>query len=288
MIEKFKENLKKHNLSQNTIDSYIFDIKKFCDYLKTEYNVSIENTNKAMVLTYLVDMQKKGKNASTISRNISAIKKVFNFLIVQRIITNNPAITIHSPKYINKNPIILNDNEIKELMNLPNMNSFKGCRDRAILELLYSSGIKVSELIKLTINNINFNASFMNIDGKKKRILPLGKIAEKNIKLYLDSYRCNNDIEDNSVLFTNMNGKFLTRQGVWKILKSYEYKMSSVENLSPQILRNSFAVHLLNNGADIVTVQELLGHKSIAATEVYLNGLESKTIEVYRKTHPRG
>lgn len=286
-INDFKDYLINKNFSNNSINSYVTDISKFYEYIKKEYRISLEQATKGMILTYLVNLQKNGKSTATISRNISSLKKIFNFLINKRIITNNPANSIHSPKQIKKTPEILTIDQINDLMYLPDINSFKGSRDSAILELLYSSGIKVSELINLNFKDINFNASFVYIDGKKERIIPLGKIAEDRIKNYLDNYRKQKITKENEYVFINFSGHPLTRQGIWKILKYYEKKLDIGKELSPQILRNSFAVHLLDNGADLISVQKLLGHKNIAATQVYLRNIKNKSIDVFKKAHPR-
>ncbi len=286
-INDFNKYLVSKDFSSNSVSSYLIDIKKFIDYLKKEYDILIEQTTKGMILTYLVNLQKEGKSTATISRNISSLKIFFNFLINNKVIANNPVIAIHSPKQIKKIPEILTIEQINSLLNLPDENSFKGSRDGAILELFYSSGIKVSELIKLEIKDINFSASFVYIDGKKERIIPLGKIAEERIKHYLNNYRSQKAPKESQYVFINFNGHPITRQGIWKILKFYQKKLDIGKELSPQILRNSFAVHLLNNGADLISVQKLLGHKNITATQIYLGNIKNKSIDVFKKTHPR-
>lgn len=286
-INLFIKYLENKSLSKNSISSYLTDVKIFSLYLDNEYGITPIHATKAMILTYLVNLQKNGKTGATIARNITSIKTFFNFLIHNRLIAINPVSTIHSPKQIKKTPEILTISQIEELLDLPDIKSFKGCRDRAILELLYSSGIKVSELINIKIDNVNFKASFILITGKKERIVPIGNIAEKRIQTYFNTYKDKIHKNANRFLFLNNSGNPITRQGIWKILKHYEKNLSFSKEISPQILRNSFAVHLLENGADLKTVQELLGHTNISTTQIYLKNQKNKSIEIYRKAHPR-
>lgn len=286
-IEIYKSYLNLKNLSPNTISSYIYDINSFKEYLNKDYELELTNTRKAQILTYLVNLQKKGKSSSTISRTISALKNFFEFLKREKLIEDNPAISIHSPKQIKKSPSILSENEVNLLMKQTDENSFKGSRDQALLELLYSSGIKVTELINIKINDINLNAGIINIEGTKKRIVPLSQYANNAIRNYLTNFRNKRCKEDNEFLFVNISGETISRQGIWKVLKHYEKKMQLNKELSPQILRNSFAVHLLSHGADLGTVQELMGLNSFAAAQNYLNSVEFKSLEVFKKTFPR-
>jgi len=286
-IEEYKKYLISQNLSTNTVSSYIYDVIGFVEYLNHNYSSGITETKKAQVLTYLVDMQKKGKSSSTISRTISSLKNIFEYLKKNKTISENPALSIHSPKQIKKIPVILSEEQINELMNIPNINTFKGSRDSAILELLYSSGIKVTELINLKISHVNINAGIINVEGSKERILPLSDISKEAIMNYLNNFRNIKSKEENEFLFINANGENITRQGIWKILKFYEKKLLNLNELSPQILRNSFAVHLLTHGADLRTVQELMGLSSLAATQSYINTVEIKSLDVFKKTFPR-
>ncbi len=207
---------------------------------------------------------------------------------MEKVITENPAMNIHSPKQIKKIPSIISENEIDELMSLPDKNTFKGSRDSALLELLYSSGIKVTELINIKIRDVNLNTCIIKIEGSKERIVPLGNNAKTSISNYLINFR-NTKCKDNNndYLFINSFGESISRQGIWKILKYYENKMKVSKELSPQILRNSFAVHLLSHGADLGTVQELMGLASLSATQNYLHNLDFKSLEVFKKTFPR-
>jgi len=286
-IEIYKQYLDSKHLSANTVSSYIYDINSFKDYLLNDYELDITKTRKAQILTYLVNQQKHGKSSSTISRTISALKNFFEFLKKEKIIEDNPATSIHSPKQIKKTPAILSEDDITQLMKLSDITTFKGSRDSAILELLYSSGIKATELINIKVDHINLNAGIINIEGSKERIVPLSQYSKNAITTYLNSFRnirCKEDVE---FLFVNISGEPISRQGIWKILKYYEKKANLKKELSPQILRNSFAVHLLSHGADLGTVQELMGLSSFAAAQNYLSSVEFKSLEVFKKTFPR-
>lgn len=287
IIEIYKSYLISKNLSINTINSYIYDINSFSEYLSEAYELKLTETKKAHILTYLINLQKQGKSSSTISRTISALKNFFEFSKKEKLTEDNPAISIHSPKQIKKTPAILSEGEVNLLMKQPDTNSFKGSRDSAILELLYSSGIKVTELINIRIEDINLNAQIINIEGSKERIVPLSQYANNAIRNYSTNFRNKRCKKDNDFLFVNISGEPISRQGIWKILKFYEKKMNLNRELSPQILRNSFAVHLLSHGADLGTVRELMGLTSIAAAQNYLNSVEFKSLEVFKKTFPR-
>ena len=286
-IEFYKQYLISKNLSTNTVSSYMYDMNSFNEYLQNDFGLDIYKTKKAQILTYLVNLQKQGKSSSTISRTISALKSFFEYLKRERIINENPAISIHSPKQIKKIPTILSEAQINELMDLPDKTTFKGSRDSAILELMYSSGIRVTELINIKLNDVNIKAGIINVAGSKERIVPLSEITKNCVINYINNFRKNKCSDNNSYLFINNYGEQISRQGIWKILKYYEKRMNLSQELSPQILRNSFAVHLLKHGADIGTVQELMGHVTIAATQNYLQNVDFKSLEVFKKTFPR-
>lgn len=286
-IEAYKQYLDSKNLSPNTVSSYMYDINSFKDYLSDGYGLDIIKTRKAQILTYLVNLQKQGKSSSTISRTISALKNFFDFLKKEKLIEDNPALSIHSPKQIKRTPSVLTEDEISQLMKSADATTFKGSRDSAILELLYSSGIKVTELISIKICDINLSAGLINIEGSKERIVPLSHYAKDAIANFLNNFRSTRVNGDVEFLFINITGEPISRQGIWKILKFYEKKANLKKELSPQILRNSFAVHLLSHGADLGTVQELMGLTSFAAAQNYLSSVEFKSLEVFKKTFPR-
>lgn len=287
MSAYYEKYLRQRNLSENTIKSYILDIERFQDYLRDEYGLGPDETKKAHILTYLVRLQKTGKSSSTIARTISALKSYFNFLKNDKVIKDNPALSIHSPKQIKKKPAVLTEEEINNLMLVPDKNKFKGIRDLAMLELMYSSGIKVSELINLKIKDANLQAGIISIEGDKERIIPLSQPAKEALVTYLNNFRSLKFNNDNDYLFVNVSGEPISRQGIWKILKAYQKKLDLDIDLSPQILRNSFAVHLLSYGADLGTLQELMGINSSGAAQNYLDNVEFKSLEVFKKAFPR-
>ncbi|HHY99746.1 MAG TPA: tyrosine-type recombinase/integrase, partial [Tissierellia bacterium] len=186
-----------------------------------------------------------------------------------------------------KKPPILTEEEIGELMMLPDKNTFKGIRDLAMLELMYSSGINVSELISIKIGQVNLSAGMIFIKGDKERIIPLSKYANEAISIYLNNFRKSEATNDDEYLFVNITGEPISRQGIWKMLKYYKRKMNLKKELSPMVLRSSFAVHLLSHGADLGTLKELMGLNSTGAAQHYLNNVEYKSLEVFKKTFPR-
>ncbi|HRC79937.1 MAG TPA: tyrosine-type recombinase/integrase [Sedimentibacter sp.] len=283
----YKEYLTQGNFSENSVKSYIYDVKNFETYLRDEYGLDIIKTKKAHILTYLVAMQKSGKSSSTIIRTVSTLRNFFTFLKNEKLIEDNPVINIRSPKQIKKKPPILTEEEIGELMMLPDKNTFKGIRDLAMLELMYSSGINVSELISIKIGQVNLSAGMIFIKGDKERIIPLSKYANEAISIYLNNFRKSEATNDDEYLFVNITGEPISRQGIWKMLKYYKRKMNLKKELSPMVLRSSFAVHLLSHGADLGTLKELMGLNSTGAAQHYLNNVEYKSLEVFKKTFPR-
>lgn len=285
-IAKYKDYLGSKNLSNNTIDSYMYDINSFIVHVEKEFNIDWKSIKKSHILTYLVSLQKSGKSSSTISRTICAIRKLFEFAKKEDIVSDNPALNIHSPKQVKKTPAILTEEEINQLLSIPDTKTFKGSRDSAILELLYSSGIKVTELIEIEINQINLHTGIIIIHGNKQRLIPLSNYSKEAISNYLNNFRNIKSKDENGYLFVNITGEPISRQGIWKILKHYEKKMNLTKELSPQILRNSFAVHMLSHGADLGTIQELMG-LSASSAQNYLNSIETKSFDVFKKTFPR-
>jgi len=287
IIDSYKERLILKKLSENTINSYIGDIKAFFNYINDEYTEDYISAKKTHVLTYLVDLQKKGKSSSTIARNISSLKNFYDYLKEEKLVLDNPIQNIHSPKQIKKIPLVLSEDEVVKLLSLPDIKTFKGSRDSAILELLYSSGIKATELINIKLKDIILYASIIQINGSGQRVVPIGSIALKAINNYLENFRVKKSKDDFDFLFINNSGEPLTRQGLWKILKYYENKLNFNKELSPQILRNSFAVHLLANAAHIASVQELMAHKNITAMQNYMQATQQKSLQIFKNSHPR-
>lgn len=271
--------------SKNTMSSYISDIKGYEEHLNKEGFSQVSETNKTVILKYLMELQKQGRATSTIARNISSLRSFYQYLLNKGLVSEDPTVNLKTPKVEKKIPDVLTIEEVEIVLDQPNLDSFKGIRDRAMLELLYSTGIGINELIGLNITDLDMNLEMMEITSESNRTVPIGSIALKYLKKYLDSFEGNFKSE---ALFVNRNKKRISRQGFWKNLKEYEKQSGLEKNVTPQILRQSFAVHMIENGADLKTVQKLLGHSDLATTQVYALTSERRNIrEVYKNSHPR-
>lgn len=276
-------------LSLNTLQSYKRDIEQYISYLHDINITKIAITNKTTIITYLLHLQKKGRATSTISRNLASIRSFYQYLYKNRIIDNDPTSDLESPKVEKKLPQILSTQEVELLLEQPKCLDLKGIRDKAMLELLYATGIRVSELISLNIEDIDLEHSCIRCNkGVRERTIPIGTISIAALQEYLNKSRklLLQDVNDNA-LFVNVNGKRLTRQGFWKIIKHYKNQANINKDITPHTLRHSFAAHLLENGADLRSIQEMLGHSDISSTQIYAQMAKNKIKEVYKKTHPR-
>lgn len=278
------------NKSDNTISSYKSDISHFTDYLNRNNIFDFSKTNKTTILTYLLYLQKEGKANSTVSRTLASLRAFYDYLISEcKLNITDPTLSIESPKSERRLPPILSAREVELLLQQPDSHDAKGIRDRAMLELLYATGIKVSELIHLTVSDVNLNIGFVRCkDEKHERIVPLGNIAQNAVSEYIAKSRSQllkNNTSD--ILFLNCNGGELSRQGFWKILKFYQKKAGIQTEITPHLLRHSFAAHLLENGADLKSIQEMLGHADISSTQIYSKLVNRKINDVYKKAHPR-
>ncbi|MEZ0537334.1 site-specific tyrosine recombinase XerD [Caldicellulosiruptoraceae bacterium PP1] len=277
----------KQKFTQNTILSYQRDIKKYIEFLN-KLNLKLEETNQATLLAYMFHMQKNGKANSTIARTIVSLKVFYDFLKLSNIIDIGK-INIEAPKLERNLPQTLTKEEVELLLSLPKDDDLKGIRDKAMLELLYASGIRVSELISINIDDVSLNHGYVICRTKKRdRIVPIGSYAVNAISKYLTDSRpyILKDLNEKA-LFLNFNGKRMTRQGFWKIIKLYANQAGIEKDITPHMLRHSFATHLIENGADVRAVQEMLGHADISTTQVYLQVAKLRIKEVYKKTHPR-
>ncbi|MHB8064816.1 MAG: site-specific tyrosine recombinase XerD [Ruminiclostridium sp.] len=276
-------------LSLNTLQSYKRDIEQYITYLNNINVSTITNTNKTTVIAYLLYLQKKGRATSTISRNLASIRSFYQFLYKKKIIDIDPTSELESPKVEKKLPQILSTQEVELLLDQPKCLDLKGIRDKAMLELLYATGIRVSELISLNLNDINLDIGFLTCNkGSRERTIPIGSISVAAVHEYLNKSRkfLLQDVNDES-LFVNINGRRLTRQGFWKIIKHYKNQANINKDITPHTLRHSFAAHLLENGADLRSIQEMLGHSDISSTQIYAQMAKNKIKEIYKKTHPR-
>jgi len=277
-------------LAKNTLESYGRDLRQFQKYLADSQLEMVENSTSDTILNYLNSLQSKGRSVSTISRNLAAIKSFYQYLGREHIIEKDPAANLESPKLEKKLPRILSISEVEELLRQPNIQLPAGLRDKAMLELLYATGIRVSELTSLNVSDINLELGHIKCYGKgsKERIVPLGSIAAKCVNEYMTKGRSKLvRLYEEQSLFVNHHGKRLTRQGFWKIIKKYAMEANIARAITPYTLRHSFATHLLENGADLRSVQEMLGHADISTTQIYTQVTKNRLKEVYEKTHPR-
>ncbi len=289
-IEKFKVYLKEEKkASINTIESYLRDISQFFLFCKKKDIRDLGEVTKTQIISYLISLQKKGRAVSTISRNLASLRGIYQYLLNNGLIMEDPTHSLETPKIEKKIPQTLTIEEVELLLDMPDTSCNKGIRDKAMLELLYASGLKVSELIKLKITDIDIEKKRINSsDERNKRIIPIGSAASKALQRYI--LNCRKQIisdENEQALFVNMQGKLLTRQGLWKIIKYYTKKADIRKPITPHMIRHSFALHLIENGADLYSVQHLLGHSDITSTQIYIKAANQNINEVYKKAHPR-
>ncbi len=290
LVQKFVDFLEhEKGLSDNTLQSYRRDIQQYISYLNEMNMTNIAGVNKTAVITYLLYLQKKGRATSTISRNLASIRSFYQYLNKLNMIEQDPTKNLESPKVEKKLPQILSTQEVELLLEQPKCVDLKGYRDKAMLELLYATGIRVSELIQLDIDDINLEMGFIKCNkGNKERIIPLGSVAIHALEEYINKARKMMIQDPNeTALFVNCNGRRLTRQGFWKIIKLYKNQAKINKEITPHLLRHSFAAHLLENGADLKSIQEMLGHSDISSTQIYAQLTKNRIKEVYNKTHPR-
>lgn len=290
LVQKFINFLEKDKrLSTNTLQSYKRDIEQFMLYLQDIKLYNISNTNKTTIIAYLLHLQKKGRATSTISRNLASIRSFYQYIAKNKIIDQDPTVELESPKVEKKLPQILSTKEVELLLEQPKCDDLKGFRDKAMLELLYATGIRVSELINLDITDLNLEMGYIRCNkGTRERMIPIGSIAIGALQEYLKKARgMLITRNDEKALFVNINGGRLTRQGFWKIIKQYKNQAKISKEITPHTLRHSFAAHLLENGADLRSIQEMLGHSDISSTQIYAQIAKNKIKEIYKKTHPR-
>lgn len=277
-------------LAQNTLDAYGRDLRAYAGFLQKHGLSTFVETEKEAVRAYLEQLHNLGRASSTISRNLAAIKSFYQFLVGEDILQKDPTEYVESPKVAKRLPRVLNLSEVEALLNQPSLEDAHSIRDKAMLEVIYATGIRVSELVSLNLADINLESGYLRCLGKgnKERIVPLGSVAIKYLDLYLQVAR--GELvrrSSETALFVNHHGRRLTRQGFWKIIKRHAQEANIGENITPHTLRHSFATHLLENGADLRSVQEMLGHADISTTQIYTHITRNRLQEVYRKSHPR-
>ncbi|MCI9289173.1 MAG: site-specific tyrosine recombinase XerD [Oscillospiraceae bacterium] len=272
----------------NTLSSYLRDVRQFADWAGQEH-LDITQMSQDDIRFYAQHLERKGKSNATIVRSIAALKSFYTYLISIRAVQINPAKGFSPSRAERKLPAILSNHEVDLFLEQPDPSDSKGCRDKAMLELLYATGIRVSELISLDVQDLNLSASFLRCRGRsKERVVPLYKGAVRAMAAYINDVRpqlLENPGE--TALFVNMNGERMSRQGFWKIVKCYQDKAGIHKDITPHTLRHSFAAHLLENGADLKSIQEMLGHADISATQIYAQVINQKLRDVYVMAHPR-
>ena len=290
-IEQFIDYLKSEKkMAPNSLDAYGRDIRDFEQFLSERGVAGLPGATRNDVTAFLNKLKADGRSPSTLNRKMASIRTFYNYLQDKQIIVENPARGVKTPRVEKKELEYLSIKEIDKLLESPD-DSLKGRRDRAILEVLYATGIKVSELIDANLEDVNFRMGFITCYGesRKTRIIPMGRPARAALEDYVYEVRDQllGENKDEPALFVNYYGKRLTRQGLWKVLKEYGEKSGIKHKLTPNTLRNSFAVHMLQNGADLKSLQELMGHEDISATQVYLAATKNHIKDVYDRSHPR-
>ncbi|ABD99744.1 site-specific tyrosine recombinase XerD [Ligilactobacillus salivarius] len=277
-------------LSENTINSYGIDFKLFLEYLRENEIPSFKQVNKEVIVNYMQSEKNNNKANSSILRSVSSLRKFFQYLAQEKIIEKDPMLLIDTPKKKQHLPQVLTKEEVEKLLRSPNTGQVLGLRDRAMLELMYATGLRISEIINLKLEDLHLTMGTLQTLGKghKERIVPVGDEAIKWVNRYLEEARPKLLKQKRSnYLFLNFHGNNLTRQGVWKNLKAEVRKAGIQKNITPHTLRHSFATHILENGADLRIVQELLGHADISTTQIYTHLSNKQLADIYNRAHPR-
>ncbi len=289
-LEKYETYLTEVKKSSvNTLSSYLRDIRQLGDYLASHTDCSYDSADEDILGEYISWLKGQGKSVATVSRAIASIKGFYNFLVNSSIVESNPANILVPDKTTQKLPQILTSREVELLLEQPECIDAKGYRDRAMLELLYATGIRVSELISLDISDLSLAAGIITCHGRDHdRAIPLYPAAIKALNEYAEFVRPQMIAKpDEKALFVNVSGERMSRQGFWKLIKSYQVKAGIEKTITPHTLRHSFAAHLLENGADLRSIQEMLGHADISSTQIYSQLVKKQLKDVYNKAHPR-
>lgn len=274
--------------SDNTLSSYLRDIRQYLTYLSS-ICLTPEQVNSQEIEQYVKHLDQMGKSVSTITRNVASLKSFYAYLLTDGFVSANPAKGVTPARVERKLPQILTSKEVDLFLEQPECTDAKGYRDKAMLELLYATGIRVSELINLDLDYLNLSAGFLRCESRgKERIIPLYPAAIRALSEYVEKVRPHMlERPDEPALFVNVNGRRMSRQGFWKIIKQYQEKAGIQKDITPHTLRHSFAAHLLENGADLRSIQEMLGHADISSTQIYTQVIGQKLKDVYAKAHPR-
>jgi len=275
----------KHS-SKNTIQAYQNDLKKLQNFFEKQNITTVTKISETSLNSYVLFLEKEGLSPASVSRNIASMKSFLLYLLKQGKIVGDPSERLKSPRVPKKSPQIINTSLMEKLLQQPDTKAKKGIRDKAMLELMYATGMKVSELITIKVSHINLTGKYVTCGEKKERNIPFGKPAREALQRYLEIRQEAFNKLAIDTLFLNSSGEQLSRQGFWKILNTYA-KAVGIENINPSMIRNSFATHLIDNGADLGSVSEFLGHSDIATTQIYLPSSHKSSREVYMNAHPR-
>lgn len=272
--------------SPNTINAYRNDLDKLKDFLEKQGIYSVTKISATTLNSYVLSLEKDGLMPASVSRNIAAIKSFLLFLLKKGIMNDDPAEFIKPPKVIKKHPQLIDTGSIDALLSMPDISSNKGIRDKAMLELLYATGMKVTELITLKVGDISLSGRYLTCSKKRERNIPFGNTAKAALQDYIFIRDKAFNKAGSDILFLNSKGGQLSRQGFWKVLKGYA-EAAGIHDINPNIVRHSFAAHMLDNGADLASVQEFLGYADMGNTYAYLPRSGKSSREVYMNTHPR-
>lgn len=290
LLNEYIEYIKSiRNLSDNTINSYFIDIKKYLKYIKNK-NIDLFDSTENDIISYIIELEKLDLSTATVSRSISSIKSFYEYLFLNRYIKINVSKNIKKPKIEKKEINILTKEEIESLLNFQNLDNIKDIRDKAIFEVLYGTGMKVTELIELDLDDANIEFDYICCkSGKNPRVIPLSQITSKYLNKYLNESR--NEIlkfnYEEKALFISSNGTRFTRQGLWKLIKKHAKRANINKSINPTILRNSFAIHLINEGANIAVVSKILGNSNLSSLQYYLNCIDKNVRKELKEKHPR-
>lgn len=290
LIQAYENYLTKvKQASANTISSYMRDIRQYASWLKQNEGIDVIDATQQNIASFFAHLEEEGRTGATASRNLASLKNFYSYLVSSGFLEKTPVSDIHVERGEKKLPQILTGREIELLLSQPVCVDAKGYRDKAMLEVMYATGIRVSELIDLNVDDVNIDQGIIKCtSAKKSRIIPLYPAALKALTAYLRDVRDGMiESQDEIALFVNVNGVRMSRQGFWKILKHYQATARIEKEITPHTLRHSFAVHLLENGADLGSLQELMGHSDISSTQLYTHMINQRLKSVYDKCHPK-
>ena len=291
-LELFLEYLQVElGLSENTQLSYLRDLRLFCKAFGLQEK-DLAAVERQQIVRYVTDLKMKGRAAATIARKLAALKAFYRFMVQEDYMPSDPAEAVEAGTKGTHLPKVLTEDEVEALLSAPDLTTAEGLRDRALLEMLYATGMRVSEIVNLKVENVNLEMKYVLVFGKgsKERIVPLGSVAAGYLERYLKESRPTffvKDEEDPQTVFIGLGGQGLTRQRVWELIGQYGRNAGILKHISPHMLRHSFATHLLDNGADLRSVQEMLGHADISTTQIYTHLTNKRLRAVYEKAHPR-